>query len=876
MKVVKPMKVPILSRTFEDRRRPHFHVAAFLGFPLANPRALLDELAFWDAVQPALGGSLVDESLTKAHGEVLVAGNWYAPGGKAVASSFVRVKVGAVDKRLAVYGDRHWVRGKPSDAKAMTTMPIDWSHAFGGPQFPRNLRGMGMETVKRDGEEVRPLPNVERFGAPMTSQGQTPDPDGFLPMDMTFEQRRARAGTFGPDYLDRHAPGLPPDHHPTVWNLAPADQWIAGAWRGDERVLIENMSPDTPKLESDLPGLVLRAFVHHKTAQGLPWIEIGLRLDTLWFFPSIGLGAIGFHGSLPVAEDDAADITHLLVACEEPAAPRSAEHYRDALVRRLDKVEGALNDLSDSDIMPDRASGVAANMDLGSIGQWVKSEQIGMANAHRGAQRTRDRRREELIAAGVDPAPYGLDKPLPPPEAPPATDDLEALAKYLVDMEARVAKEEAAAAELRKALPAARDEAPQEPPPVGPPEPRAQATLAWIHEVVLAARAAGAPDEELERKLEDPAFFAGLVEQDRMAVDTYRQAAHLTPAALPMTAEANQMARVVLQAARDSGESLAERDFTGVDFRGCDLSGMDLRRAFLEGADLREANLAGADLEQAVLARANLQKAQLDGAHLVGANLGQADLEGASLIDADLSKTVLQGARIGRANLAQAQLVEADLLEVDWKGGDLSGAILDRCFFMKADLAGVRLAGASLVQATFLQCNLDGVDFTEANLHKSTFITCKGDGVLFARARLDEAVLSHENELPRADFTDARAEKCCLRTTKLPNARFDRAQMTMADLSECDATDAALDQAVLVRALLLRTQLKRASLRGANLTEALLSKSRIEGADFTGAQLTRAVFTHARGDDKTRFSEAVLHFTRFDSDGSRKTEGGAP
>ena len=47
----------------------------------------------------------------------------YAPGGKPVASSFVRVKVGSVDKRLAVHGDRHWVRGSPSDAKAMTTMP---------------------------------------------------------------------------------------------------------------------------------------------------------------------------------------------------------------------------------------------------------------------------------------------------------------------------------------------------------------------------------------------------------------------------------------------------------------------------------------------------------------------------------------------------------------------------------------------------------------------------------------------------------------------------------------------------------------------------------------------------------------------------------
>lgn len=883
MKVVKPMKIPILTRVFENQRQPHFHVAAFVGFPLATPRALLDELAFWDAVQPALGASMLDESLAKARGEVLVAGSWHAPGGKPVTTSFVRVKVGSVDKRLAVYGDRHWVRGSPSEAKPMTSMPIDWAHAFGGPKFPRNLQGMGMEMVKRDGEEVRPLPNVERFGSPITSPGATPDPEGFLPMDMSFEQRRARAGTFGSDYADKYAPGLPPDHQASVWNLAPSDQWIGGTWRGDERILIENMNSTMPKIESELPGLVVRAFVRRSKSTG-PGVEpaalteIALRLDTIWVFPSIGLGAVAFHGSLAVLEDDAADVTHLLVACEEPTAPRSVGHYGEALTRRLDKDKGALNDLSDGDIMPNRASGVAANMAQGLLGQWAKSEGIGTANAHRGANRRREKRCEELKAAGIDPAQYGLDQPLPPPEPPPPLDDMEALAKYVVETEARIAAEEEAgvkrAAAKRAELAALRSD-PVELPPGKPPVPRATQQMQQLEYMAADARAHGTPNSVIEERLADPTFYEQLVKLDRMVAETYRGSAHLMPAAVPMTAEAAQIARVLLQVARDASEPLADRDLTGVDFRGCDLRGMDFRRSFLEGANLRGVNLEGALLDGAVLARADLREARLDGAKLAGANLGGANLEQASLVGTDLSKAVLAGARVAGATLARAHLDGADLMGVSWNGVDLAGARLDQCSLFKADLTGAKLVGASLVQTTLVECELGGADFTDANLHKATFVSCKGERVRFTRARLDEAVLSHRNEFPGADFTEVRAERCCLRTTRMPGARFDRARMSMADLSECDVSQGSFDQAVLGHALLIRTLLNGASLRGANLTEAILSKARVAGADFTGAQLTRADLHRARGDDKTKFSEAVLHFTRFDKDGGQAAGAGS-
>jgi uncharacterized protein YjbI with pentapeptide repeats len=876
VKVCKPLKIPILTRVVEHLRRPQFHVAAIVGFPLDRPRALIDELAFWSAVTPDLGIAVLDEGISKARGELLVAGRCCTPGGEPLPASYVRVKVGAIDKKLMVTGDRHRQLGFATEPKPFVEMPVDWAHTYGGKDYPRNPYGIGAEDIERDGKRVRPLPNIEPFGGLLGPKSD--QPDSFAPMDMSFAPRRARAGTFGRDYAEKYAPGLPPDHDPTVYNAAREDQWIPGLWRGDERFLVEGMSPSSPRIEGDLPGLVARAFVTHRTPDGERFVEIGLRCDTVWLFPTAGLGALILHGWMLVADDDARDIVHLVVACEEPTAPRPIEHYQQALVRRLDKDKGSVGDLSDSDLMPTRASGVVANMDLGPIGQWLKPELIALQNDRRGAERRRQERAAELEAQGVDPALYGLAEPLPDVALPPM-DDLDAMAEYLVTMEAQVAEEEVKAQkaaeglkeEQRAAMVAGGFDPAAEEAEItgGPPVFRAEAQLRQQTELASIARTAGEPDLELEAKLASPAFREELLRLEELTRTGYRQAAHLGPAAAPMTEEAVELARALIQVARDAGEPLADRDLTGADFRRMDLTGMDFSRSFLEGADLRDADLSGANFEGAVLTRADLRGASLKGTRLVGANLGAATLEGASFEGADLSQAVLMGARVEGASFARATLTGADVLETRWIDVDLAGARLDQCMFLRADFTSASLAGAHLVQTTFIECQLDLVDFSGADLQRACFVTCKGEDARFVRARMSEAVIGHMSELPRADFTDAVMEKCCLRTTALPGAKFVAARMVMADLSECDASAATFDRALLNSALLIRTRLDGASLRGVNLTEAILSKSTLAGADFTGAQLTRADFTRAVGDLDTRFTDAVVKFTRFDHGGAR-------
>jgi uncharacterized protein YjbI with pentapeptide repeats len=874
MKIIKPAKLPILTRIVERVRKPELHVAAMLGFPLDAPRALFDELAFWSTVADALGSSgAVDEGFAKARGELLVAGSFFAPGGAPLRASYVRASVGAADKRLAVVGDRFWRNHAPTEPAPMTSMPIDWAHAFGGAHFDRNPYGKGVDPLVGD-DHVIPLPNVDHYGAILRSPADRPEPAGFLPMDVTFAQRRARAGTYDRRWLEEHFPGLAPDAAPTFFNVAPEDQWTEDFFRGDEAILIENMHAERPRIEGRLPGLAARCFVTQRTAEGERFVEIPLRWDTVWLFPSAAAGVVIAHGTHAVAEDDAADVLHLVAACEDPAAPRPADHYRDALARRLDKDKGAIAGLSDSDLMPPRASGVAPNLGEMDIGRWVRGENLQAKNMRRGAERRRAEVRAMVEGKGLDSKDYGLAEPLPDPEEPPL-DDLDALAAY---MEAQMAQAEALREEGKEKEAKAREDARKKCAEkgidfdammaegarkgAGPPKLDAAAQVERLRE-------AGMKGEEVK------AMKADMQRQEQGLRDMYRRFGHLQPTAAAMDPETGARVRVLVELAMETGESLARRDFTGASLAGMCLRGIDLSGAFLEAADLSGCDLAGANLEGAMLAKANLRGADLSAAKLRGSNLGGACLCEAVLGRADLTDAVLGNADLAGARFAGATLTGADWLETKLAGVDFSSAVLGQCNLLKADLRGTRFAGADLTKANVVECALDGADFSGALLEGTTFVGCKGEGVSFRGARLRHGVLVHGSAFERADFRDADMEKANLRGTALTGARFDRANLTGADLSECNATGASFERAILKGALLIRTGLAGVTLRGANLIDALASKAKIAGADFTGANLYRADLSRVVGDGRTTFAEAEVGHVRFLPKAEPPPAGGA-
>ena len=877
MKVVKPVKVPVLCRVVELARQPHFHVAVLLGFPLAAPRALLDELGFWKTVQSVLGETgIVDEGTAKGRAELLIAGSFHAPGGAPCTQGFARAKVGAIDKRLAVLGDRYWKSGVPSAPEPFTTMPLDWAHAFGGANFPRNTAGKGAEPIDRDGQKVHPMPNVEHYGALIRSPNDNPEPAGFGSYDLSMPQRRARAGTYDRAWLENHYPGMAADAQPTFFNLAAEDQWLpSGFFQGDEAFLIENMAPTEPKIEGRLPGLSARSFVTQRGRDGEAWLEIALRCDTVWLMPGAGVGVVAFHGTWPVAEDDAADIVHLVVACEESGHRRAPEHYRQALLKRLDKDQGAIASLSDRDLMPERESGVAPNFDAGEFGRWLKTESLPVQHGLRGVERQRQRAIDALAANGIDISHLPPGPPTPKFEAPDSS-DMDAVAAHLIELQ-ESAKRQAATADAAKAqlIERARQKfAAQDldydawveegaAKATGPIKLPQLEKLQRLEGVLAQARAAGRPLEAVEKAISGGQVKERLAQQQAMADDAYRKGAHMMPGKPTRSSEEAARLRVLVQAAMDTGESLAKRDLTGAKLDGMQLAGIDLSGAFLEAADLSGAELTGAKLAGAVLAKADLRGANFSGADLAGANLGAADLEGAAFVGANMAGATMARSRLTRTNLCGADLTGADWLEVTLERVDLSAAKLGQCAFLEADLRGSSFAACDLTRATFVHCKLDGASFAGAKLAKVTMVGCSGEGVSFAGATMPQATILSGSALPGANFADAMMEKACLRTTAFPGACFDRADLTGADLSECDAIGATFERAKLMGAMMIRTKLTGASLVAANLMNALLTKAKIAGADFTGANLFQADLARAAGDDRTRFSEAEVGRVRM-------------
>ena len=93
------------------------------------------------------------------------------------------------------------------------------------------------------------------------------------------------------------------------------------------------MHPDVPVIEGALPGLYARCFLTHTINSDEPeFTELSMDLDTIWFFPEKLLALLIWRGVTEVADDEAEQITDVLLAYEDRAQePRDLEYYRKAL-----------------------------------------------------------------------------------------------------------------------------------------------------------------------------------------------------------------------------------------------------------------------------------------------------------------------------------------------------------------------------------------------------------------------------------------------------------------------------------------------------------------------------------------------------------------
>ncbi|MDI1446405.1 DUF2169 domain-containing protein [Polyangium sp. 6x1] len=892
MKIVKPQRLGLLTHTFENDGQAFFVLTAMAYFAFDAPDKLLHEVALWTMIPEELGADTpFDTGMTKARGEVVVTGKAHAPAGAKVPARAVKLRVlrgerAIVDKELYVIGDRRWELGGPSAPEPFTEMPVSWDRAFGGAGFEWNPIGKGFAPTDVHGKQVHLLPNLEDPKRLITKKGDRPQPVGFGPVDQTWPQRMRKAGTYDEQWLETRFPGVAADIDWTFYNVAPEDQQIDKYFTGGEVFEVHGMHPERPTSTVRLPELRARLFIVQRTKDGGEELrEAASRLDTVWIFPNKERAVAIFRGVLEIAEDDAADVLHVIAAFERPGEARPTSHYLSVLEKRKDKKRGAMYALVDADLMPTLPEGEEAPSDE----DW--NEMVAVARTDGLMQKRLEARADKQVAemraaivrAGLDPS--ELDAKMAQKREPPPKDVNELVAVFdRAEKEAEEARKQAdtSMAELeanaRRALgaigtdlDAAKEK--HKGKGGGPPELKAEKELERLRDMVQLGKNAGAPMTEMEARLANPEFIAALHDAEQRLFDAYRKYTHLFLPAEGLDEEASRRLRAELEAARAKGESLAGRDLTGADLSGIDLSGANLQRALLEKANLTGANLSGADLTDATLARATLDKADLSGAKLRGTNLGQARLREARFEGGvDFTGAVFYQADLGGAKLGGASFVSAQLLETKFEGADFSGAKLDKALFLKSSLANAIFVNASLVEAIFLEVGLDGARFAAATLTDATFVKAKGEGVTFAGASLHGARIVLECAFPQVDFRGARFRRTCMRGVSFPGADFTGAEMPEVDLSECDLTGAKMRGVLADGSLFIRTDLSNADLVAASLKMAILQKAKLHGTDLRGANLFRSDMAKVKLDAKTNVKDALVTQARVVPE-RRKREG---
>jgi uncharacterized protein YjbI with pentapeptide repeats len=869
MKTIKPRKLGVLCKTFENDGAFYFSVAVLVFFPFSPP-ALLPEVDLWK-LAAELGDEPLDIGMPKERGEVLVTGAAYPPGAPRPVCT-ARVAIGTVDKTLRVTGDRFWKDGIASDPQPFAEMPLRYERAFGGEGYPQNPLGKGASPVQAGEEQVHALPNVEHPNHLVRSPDDRPPPAGFGAYDLAWPQRSSKAGTHDDAWRKERFPGFPADMDWSIWNAAPDDQQIEGYFQGDEAFTVEHMHPDEPVLEGRLPGVRARAFVTRKTDAGETFREIATRLDTVRLFPRAQRGIAIFHGMLEVAEDDAADVAHLVVGCEELGELKPAEHYREVLARRLDRKTGYLLALRDGDLLPARPALAGGPADDPAERAVFVTEGLLQKNVRRKLELEHERAAMRLRAQGIDPAQAGFP-PLPPEEPAPDGDDpsvvveraMAEIDKAKEDAEGKQAEAERAFRALCAAqgIDPEKARADAQSKAGGPPKFSAAEELEKVRATSRKAKARGIATPEIDAALADGRLEERLRAVEQQARQAYLKFAHYFPAAARLEGEPRARVREEVAAGCRAGRSFAGCDLTGADLSGLDLAKADFRGAFLERADLSGAQLRRADLTGAVLARADLSRANLFAASLAGANLGSARLADAEVGGADLSGAVLVGADLSGARFADAQMARADLSEAKAAGADFTRARAPEATFLRTDLAGAKWIGADATKANFLEATMKGADFTGAKLVSAVFLAVEGDRAAFREAELGNARVVRESSFEGADFRGAQLRGANLRGTKLRGSDFRGALLSGADLSECDLRGASFRRAVAKEAKFVRADLTGASLRSVDLLGGSLAKAVLHGTSLRRANLFRVDFARARTDEATDLTDANVKRVRI-------------
>lgn len=247
-------------------------------------------------------------SLLRTTTDILLTGRAIAPTADTRVAE-VSLRVGPVQRRLRVFGNRHWQHtsaGWRISAPAVwQRMPLRWELAYGGvapaadnqpPEYEaRNPVGVGFIAHQAQPLDGQALPNLEDPEHLIQTPQDRPDPAAFAPVAPTWQPRRQYAGTYDEAWTRTRAPYLPQDFDPRFFQVAPpalqARTWL----QGGEPVQLQGVTAGGP-IEFELPGCGLEIDFRFRGAT----VPRPPQLELVLFEPDAGRFQMLWRAALPV------------------------------------------------------------------------------------------------------------------------------------------------------------------------------------------------------------------------------------------------------------------------------------------------------------------------------------------------------------------------------------------------------------------------------------------------------------------------------------------------------------------------------------------------------------------------------------------------
>jgi len=909
MQIIKPLQLGVLHKSFSFLDKDIFCVSIPIAFSLIDNQIMLEQ-TLWSIVGEQIGNDIFDMGMPKETGEVLVCGNFIAGSNKAVKAATVHLQVSVkdernnyqkqVDKNLAIFGDRHWVKLlgadiSPSAPESIVEMPIIYQNAYGGEGYKLNPDGKGFKPVQTETGEKHFLPNIEYKNQLLISASKQPQPASFGRIDLMWEQRLSKAGTYDQKYIEQRMPGLPDDINWKYFNDAADDQWLNDYFKGDEEYSITNMHAEHATLHGQLPPIYGRAFVNQMVfnnqthEQEIQFKEIPTKLDTLWLFPNSAMGVMIYRGSITAYADDGCDIKALLLACESRHdSPRSMQHYQEQLTKRLDPDHGYKYALYSSPLIAqDMTCGFKQIQDEADfpLEMLSKKNLDGFAEAKKNVAvlDAKSQLIEQCKAAGLDPSPYlaKIDNPEKAPEqikieallekmAPGMVTDPGNIEIFNIDLsvmdeikdyteeikEQKIAETKAQISqEIQKLkadkgahlIAAAIADLEQklkeiDMPPMWP-RPNLSGQLLEVKKQIADTEAQidelrkqGIPENQLPKiEVDIDKIEAQLLDAEVRLKQTYAMGAHFLPTSRSPHPEKETQLRQAFIHKLTHAEPLANGDYACIDLSGIDLSGANLSGCYLEGVNFTGCIMSEVNLSSAILTGANLTNAKLLNCNCEGANVGNANLTNTKFMHCNLDKAQLGNSVFFGTQIINCVIDKMDFIDTRFEKTLFTDTSMKQCNFINPIFSECEFLGADLSQSNFVKPVFNKADFSNSKLSGANFVEAQANGSNFSHAQMINVRFVGACDLNNSQFVSANISQACLRESQLYNCNFSDAL-----LDEADFSGANLEQSIFIGANANRTQFIKANLKSANLSKLNL----IEGSLYK-AYLVDAKFDHA-------------------------------